>query len=198
MSINGIFFETVNHKEDVMPVIEKYASVPEKGYQRHAIIYDDIAPFENYHEAEKFLKQKKACVKMNKEDFAVPYYDIAEVENTSKEFKQNSEKLKKLHEKIHDYTVTHTIRDLKAARITCKKCNSVLAREYLIKSETGYIADDENKCPLCGNDLRPEYVLKKLEKLNNKAEMLWIKRAKIRKDLTKIAPVKWMILMKGY
>ena len=193
MSINGIFFETVNHKEDVMPVIEKYASVPEKGYQRHAIIYDDIAPFENYHEAEKFLKQKKACVKMNKEDFAVPYYDIAEVENTSKEFKQVCEKIHKLCEETNDYIVMHTIRSLKAARITCRKCNSVLAKEYLIKSE-----NNENQCPLCGNDLRPKYVLKKLKKFNNKEEMLRTEKAKIRKELTKIAPVKWLILMKGY
>ena len=49
-------------------------------------------------------------------------------------------------------------RTISSAFIGCKKCGSKLARTLL----------RSNSCPVCGHDLRPEYILKSVESALNK------------------------------
>lgn len=65
---------------------------------------------------------------------------------------EDSDDMKKIQSKIEDVKVQldkfrkeRSVRSYQAKTIGCKKCGSQLAREFL----------KDDKCPLCGNDLRP-------------------------------------------
>ena len=65
---------------------------------------------------------------------------------------EDSDEMKKIQSKIEDVKVQldkfrkeRSVRSYQAKTIGCKKCGSQLAREFL----------KDDKCPLCGNDLRP-------------------------------------------
>lgn len=52
--------------------------------------------------------------------------------------------------------------DLKSQTISCKNCESKLNKKYL----------KDNKCPVCGKDLRPKSTLARINSLYNKYDVL--------------------------
>lgn len=115
-------------------------------------------------------------------DYAVRFYDTDAVKE-SKKVENLKARISELRIKQSEYGNTHSVKLQKAAKIGCKKCGSSIAKNYL-KSE---------RCPVCGNDLRAEYILERLRKFDadiNKIEKDI--RVEKQKQASK-APVKWCV-----
>lgn len=67
----------------------------------------------------------------------------------SDEVLQSAEKIKKLEEKLEQYIAECTVRKFQAKNITCRFCESSVAKEFL-KSDI---------CPVCGHDLRKQSII---------------------------------------
>ena len=69
-----------------------------------------------------------------------------------------SKKEDELYQEYVEYSKTHSIQNARSSFITCSTCRSMLNKRLL----------SSNRCPLCGNDLRPKSVLNKLTQYRNK------------------------------
>lgn len=115
-------------------------------------------------------------------DYAVRFYDTRKVKKTKK-IENLEQKVQDLHKKKVEYSMQHSVKMQKAAKIGCKKCGSSIAKDYL-RTE---------RCPVCGNELRADYILERLEKYD--ADI-----AKVNKDIrlekqksANKAPVRWCV-----
>ena len=118
---------------------------------------DGMTPFANEEDAEKYIEELSA--KSWYLQIAVPFYHYGDNEKlkelTTKldEAKADLDKAKKTY---------YSVDTVKSKYIACKHCGSKLAVSY-IKS---------NKCPLCGEDLRPQSVQDRFKRLMAKVKKL--------------------------
>ena len=120
----------------------------------------------------KFLKTS-SCFLVNKSHFSgigidqggKGWYDQLAVKYVDRHKNKDDSKMKALTEASVEAMNEYNRRDriiypqtLQASLITCKKCNSKLAKSYL----------KSNLCPVCRTDLRPEHILKSIESAKNK------------------------------
>jgi hypothetical protein len=90
-----------------------------------------------------------------------------------------------------DYTSRHHIYDAARATVSCSKCSSRLAVPYLKRDQ----------CPVCGNDLRSEAVLRRIGELHAKVEGLEDElrglrdeqEERFRAKAKSSAPVRWLV-----
>ena len=153
-------------------------------------------PFGSYHGNFKFydlgLKGKKEAqdwVRRNLEkgnytDGAVSFYDYGDMKDTS-QIAKIKESAKKIRDMAYKYLIDHSIQMQKASYIGCKneKCESKISREYMSKYKTRCECDwndrenkyvlkiDQQKCPVCGADLRAEYIVVKQKEFEDKINM---------------------------
>ena len=71
---------------------------------------------------------------------------------------QEDTKTQALIDEYLEYGKTHTIQSARTGFITCNTCRSLLNKKLL----------PSNRCPLCGNDLRPKAVIDKLQQLRDR------------------------------
>lgn len=151
------------------------------------IKWNDLAtPCENREAAEDWINKHD---RGNYDQIAVTYYDIDPHKLSSAKLRSLEEREKKEYSKMNAlanpiYAKTHS-----AAFIGCKHCGSKLNSEFV----------STNKCPLCGNDLRPESLLDKIKQQKAKIRELQLEGNKERDKLWKKAMkkketcVRWMI-----
>lgn len=150
------YSEKVNRKA-VQKELDHYAAMEDwqEGCQG---LYRDIRWIEspvyaNYDEA------SKAIDKLDRGDYdqlAVKYhYYHPPRDDKTEELKRKvlaaGDEYRKRDSAVYPRTVT-------SAMISCKKCGSKLAREYL----------RTNFCPVCRTDMRPEYIMKSIQAAKNK------------------------------
>ena len=130
----------------------------------HPIRWLDNHVYNSYEEA------REAIEKLDNgwyDQLAVKYFDRQQNANDDKliELEAASEAAYKEYEKRVRVVYPKT---LQASLITCKKCNSKLAKSYL----------NNNLCPVCHTDLRPEHIMKSVKA----AEDRWERRKKDVRD----------------
>lgn len=136
--------ENVDRK-GVLRDIQVIAREGGDGYHGSPRWHDEIKPLRNYNEAQAWIE---AHDNGWYDDHAVRYYDHSNAKKTKK-IEELERRLKELFSKKNDYIKAHSVKNLKAALITCPKCGSKLSREHL-RSES---------CPLCYTDLRSKTTL---------------------------------------
>lgn len=98
---------------------------------------------------------------------AVKYRGEAE---DTEEIKALQAKVEEQKAKIDAYVKDHTVRNFSYTAITCRKCESKLAKDYL----------KDDICPLCGADLRVQSVIDAENALRDKLAELERKLAEAR------------------
>ena len=71
---------------------------------------------------------------------------------------QIADRIRRIGEQRDKYTDEHSIHTLSAKLITCTKCDSRIAKDW-VEGET---------CPVCGNDLRSPYIPEQIATYNDK------------------------------
>lgn len=162
--MHAINYETVTKRENIFPVAEEFAYYnvdreenPSGSYHGQMTIHDDLV-YDTFDEA------KKAIERLDRgfyDDHAVKYHKTGEVKE-SKTLINLRERLAKEQENKVKYEEGHAISNFKAALVTCKRCTSKINKAYLKNNRRDYI------CPVCGNDLRAEYVVERIKKFDDK------------------------------
>lgn len=120
--------------------------------------------FNSHDEAEEYLegtigRYRQTAVRYKVYPKFEPSNVILNLERRSKEYSERIQELNKPH-----------YANVKQATVKCKNCGSALATSYCGSSYY-------NKCPICGNDLRPESTLTKIKQYNATIQELDRKRA---------------------
>ncbi len=68
------------------------------------------------------------------------------------------DRIKRMREQCEKYTREHSIHTLSAKLITCTKCDSRIAKDWM----------QGEYCPVCGNDLRSPYIPAQIDTYNEK------------------------------
>lgn len=90
------------------------------------------------------------------DQLAVKYY--ANSHFTDAKRKQLEEKLSETYKELQEIMTASYPKTLASSFIGCKECGSRLSTKHL----------KGNFCPVCGNDLRPEYIQKKIVAARNR------------------------------
>lgn len=137
--------EKCNRALVMAAIMERAEKDGDSGYYGPMHWHDEVPPLKNYDEAEKWIQQHD---KGWYDDHAVRYYDYSRLKDT-KRITELRTKQHELWDKQQKYEKEHSVKNLKAALITCPNCGSKLSRAHL-RGE---------KCPLCGTDLRSKTTL---------------------------------------
>lgn len=115
-------------------------------------------------------------------DFAIPFYSEIKQELTKQMLNLNK-RLEKLQSDKDEYEEKHSVKTLSSKLITCKHCESKIAKDFL-KRES---------CPVCGEDLRSQYILDRLKKYSEDYRKLSRELRDITKKRSRKGPVKWLV-----
>lgn len=111
------------------------------------------------------------------------YYD-SRTSKPSKKLLDLEEKRKDIYKKYYELNAKVIFKEFKSQYVGCKKCGSKLNKDYL----------RTNKCPLCGNDMRSETLLKQIESYKNKLESLDVQIADEKRKLAeKSGDMRWLV-----
>lgn len=131
--------------------------------------------FGTYEEACDFLKREGAY-----NDGCVMY---REPKGRSAKMKNISERIINLKVKRAEFEEKHDVRNRKSEFIGCTKCKSKVAKEFL----------NSNKCPVCGTDLRAEYITAKINDYCEKVKALEREYRSEEKKQAEKGIVKWVV-----
>lgn len=155
-------------------------------------------------EAEKYIERNMDGYN----DGAISFYDYGDMKDTS-QIAKVKEGAKKIRDMAFKYLKDHSIQSQKANYIGCKneKCESKIAREFMFKREPQceysekqgkyilYI--DNQRCPVCGSDLRADYIIAKQKEFEDNINELDKKLHQLetaQKDKnSKKAKKKWLV-----
>lgn len=182
---HAIDYITVESRKDIIPTAEEYAYYnvdpyenTSRSYHGNMHIHDNII-CESYEDAKEKID---ALDKGWYDDHAVQFKDKSKLKPT-KQMESMIAKVLKCKADRETYLNSHSVRMHKSEFIGCKNCGSKLARNYL-KSET---------CPVCGKDLRAEYIIERLKKYDDDIEQTNNKFKELQKKQTGKCPVKWLV-----
>ena len=154
---------SVKKREDIMPFAQDFAAEnvdrsenPDGEYHSTMTIHDNLT-FDSFEEAEEAIK------KLDNgwyDDHAVKYHPTKPYK-PNKKIETLNERLKKTLAQAEKYYEDHRIQTQKAKLITCPKCGSKIAKDYL--------GSAQQWCPVCRKDLRSDYILEKLDDYDVKA-----------------------------
>ncbi len=151
----------VDNKKDIMGAAQDFAFYNTDRYEN---------PSGRYHrkidvlESTVYEDYDSACTKADElsvtrgsyNDFAIPFYESIKQEPT-KQMQNLSKRLEKIIKDKCEYDEKHSIKNLSSKLISCKNCESKLAKDFL----------KGNKCPVCGKDLRSQYILDRIKKYDD-------------------------------
>lgn len=131
-----------------------------------------------------------ACIKASElerlrgsyNDFAIPFYESIKQEPT-KQMQNIEKRLDKIIVDREEYEKKHSIKNLSSKLVTCKHCESKLAKDFLKR----------NNCPVCGKDLRSQYILDRIIKYDEDYKKLNKQLVEIKKKRNKKGPIKWLV-----
>lgn len=139
----------------VMPLRSTQEEINEKSGFEH-IELDDSVLYSTREEAE-------AAIAISEEPRAVRFkhVDLSTLAPTAT-MDQISDRIRRMGEQRDKYTAEHSIHTLSAKLITCTKCDSRIAKDFV----------DGEFCPVCGNDLRSPYIPAQIATYEEKIEEL--------------------------
>ena len=148
-------------------------------YGTDSISFKGHRVFECYEEARAYIESLD-----NRwyEGYAVKFYDYSKVEDTAK-IKVLRDKIIETKNNKREYIAEHSVKSFKAAYIGCAKCGSKLSREHL----------NNDKCPLCHNDLRSESTLQRINSFDKRIEEYNKKIHQEQQKQKKKAEIEWLV-----
>lgn len=183
----------------------RFASYPENCNPKEvAAEWDEIVRHEDYEEGasglcrpirwiDKVLPTREEAVQyINSIDsgwydnIAVKYRDFSHIKQP-KEIEKFDERIQKAQIRYNNLDRKDHFENTKAAFISCPRCKSKIASEYL----------RWNRCPVCGADMRPKTVLDRLSSLEASIKKLQKEKAEAVKAFQtkreKNAKIKWLV-----
>lgn len=139
-------------------------------------IYDN---YDKALEAAKKIEKKRGVYR----DFAIPFYESIQQKPTKQMLNLNT-RAQKMEEDMEEYQKKMSIHNLKAKFITCRNCSSKLSKDFL---------NNSNRCPVCGADLRAEYIVKRLDKYKKDIANLYKQYNDLNNKRSKKGKVKWLV-----
>lgn len=182
---HAVEYFTTDKRGEIMAIAKEYASLnvdrgenPSGSYHGRMTIHD--TPIcESYEDAyDKIESWDNGWY----DDHAVQYKDKSSLEPT-KAMLANKKRAIKLIEDKRAYEEKHDLRARKSEYIGCKTCGSKLALKYL----------RGNMCPLCGTDLRADYVVERIAKYNADYKKLSAQYAEMEKKQKGKCPIRWLV-----
>lgn len=177
-------FKTVDKKSEVLPAAREFAYYnvderenPSRSYHENMTFLKGIR--NSKEDAFEYLKQKAEGGFYD--DYAIQFYDVDSVKPT-KALQALEKRLEKLKSDFNEYRRNKQIENYyKSKLITCKRCESKIAISYL----------NDNNCPVCGKDLRADYILNRIKKYKSDIKSLERKIRDEKEKQTKKAKIKW-------
>lgn len=176
--INFISCDEKCDRRAVLEHIRNEAATSGDGYYGSVKWHDEVEPLRDYDAAMNWIIDEDNGWY---DDHAVRYYEYHDT-SSNKKIKELSAKIKELVRQSEEYQEAHSVRNFKAALISCNKCGSKVARKY-IRGDT---------CPVCGADLRSKSTLEKIAWYKEKRMAL---SERLSEERYKIATkeVKWLV-----
>jgi len=181
---HAIDYITVDNKSDIMRVAENYArhntdmeENPSGSYHGNMTIHNHVC--ESYEDAEDYIDRHDTGWYS---DHAVQFKDKSILKPT-KQMETVKARADKMAEERRKYYEEHAIKNRKSEFVGCKKCGSKLSVKHL----------RGDKCPVCGNDLRAEYVIERLKKYNKDIVALDDQYVELHKKQQGKCPIKWLV-----
>lgn len=177
----------VDKKKDILPAAEEFAFFNVDRYENPSgryhnvldvlelIVYPDYDTA--YKKAEELERERGSY-----NDFAIPFYSEIKQEPT-KQMLNIEKRLEKIQADKGEYEEKHSVKTLSSKLITCKHCESKVAKDFLRRES----------CPVCGEDLRSQYILDRIKKYNEDYRRLSRELRDITKKRSKKGPVKWLV-----
>ena len=177
----------VDEKKDIMEVARDFAFYNTDRYENPSGRYNNILDvlestiYEDYDDA--YLKASELeRSRGSYNDFAIPFYSSIKQEPT-KQMLNIEKRMDKIIVDKEEYNKKHSIKNLSSKLITCKHCESKLAKDFLKR----------NNCPVCGKDLRSQYILDRIKKYDDDYKKLNKQLTEIEKKRNKKGPIKWLV-----
>ena len=181
--MHAVEYFTVADRGEIMRTAQEYAYYntdreenPSGDYHGQMTIHDDII-CESYDDAVETIDRLDRGFY---DDHAVRYKDKDALKPTKQMEALKAKGDKLIGDRIA-YAKAHQPQARKSEFAGCKKCGSKISLKYL----------NGNKCPVCRNDLRPEYVLERLKKYDADLEATQKKYAELKKKQTGKCPIRW-------
>lgn len=182
---HAIEYFTTDKRSNIMNVANEFAFYntdrgenPGGSYHGNMTIHD--TPIcESYDEAVQFIEEHDRGWY---DDHAVQYKDKSRLKPTKQMEALKARMQKNLEDKCA-YANEHSVKSRKAEFSRCEKCGSRVATKYVKTSH----------CPVCGNDMRAEYIIERLKKYDD--DMIKIKKqyAELEKKQQGKCPVRWLV-----
>lgn len=183
--MHQIQYYTVARRSEIMSVAEEFAFYtvdrgenPTGSYHGNMTIHDKPI-CESYEEAEEKIAEWDTGWYS---DHAVQFKDKSKLKPT-KAMEALEARAKKLTADKNDYIAVHSVQNRKSELIGCGKCGSKIARSYM-RGE---------RCPVCGKDMRPEYVLERIKKYEADYKAVMRQLEELRRKQSGKCPVLWLV-----
>lgn len=176
---------TVDKRSEIWPAAENYAFYntdrgenPTGSYHGNLRIHDTPV-CESYEEAVEMINGWDTGWYS---DHAVQYKDKSAL-NPTKQMQAIQDRSDKMLQDKHEYIKAHSLKNRKSAYIGCKECGSKISVKHL----------RGNACPLCGTDLRPDYVIERIKKYDRDNEALLDQYIELKNKRSGKCPIKWLV-----
>lgn len=183
--MHSIDYITVSKRSDIMRVAERFAFYntdrgenPTGSYHGNMHIHDKPI-CESYSEAVGMIEEWDNGWYS---DHAVQYKDKDALKPT-KGMLALKARAEKLQSDRKDYITKHSISERKSEYIGCKHCGSKLSNKYL----------RSNHCPLCGAELRAEYIVERIKKYDADYKEIARQYEELKKKQSGKCPIKWLV-----
>ena len=182
---HAINYYTTDDRKEIMTIAEEFAywnvdeqENPSRSYHGNMHIHDDIV-CESYDDA---MKKIDDLDRGWYDDHAVRYKDKDSLK-PNKTMVDLKKRIEKNRRDSMEYSKEHSIKNRKSAYVGCTKCGSKISVEYLHGEE----------CPVCGKDLRADYIIDRLNKYDKDWNDLRAKYRDAVKSRKEKCAVKWLI-----
>ena len=115
-------------------------------------------------------------------DHAVQFKDRDALKPT-KQMESLRMKADKIRADKAEYIKKHSIKERKSEYSGCKKCGSRLSNKHL----------RSNRCPLCGADLRADYIVERIDKYDKDCEETLKKLEELKRKQSGKCLIRWLV-----
>lgn len=182
---HAVEYYTVGKRSSIMKVAEEFAFYntdrgenPTGHYHGNMTIHDNVV-CESYMQAYEKINQWDTGFYS---DHAVQYKDKRGLKPT-KAMENLKAKMDKLQADRDAYIEKHSLKERKSEYIGCKRCGSKLSNKYLRGT----------KCPLCGEELRADYIIDRIKKYDADYKELQKRYETLETNQKGKCPIKWLV-----
>jgi ssDNA-binding Zn-finger/Zn-ribbon topoisomerase 1 len=180
---HAIDYFTTDKRDEIYAIAEEYASYtvdrqenPSGHYHGNMTIHDNIV-CDSYEDAVAKIDELDDGFY---DDHAVKYKDKDSLKPTKAMMAIEEKKAKLVQDRL-EYEEKHSIKARKSEFVGCPKCKSRISVKH-IRGE---------RCPVCGEELRAQYVLDRIEKYHDDYKTLCDKYQDIVNKRKEKCPIRW-------